>query len=216
MHERRIWIHWIQWSRAKGTGNGLLQRLQRIANGDESAVREVIDEYGDLIWRLANRYLDRAKHEIDDAIQDVFVEIWLSAKRFDPEKGSEAAFIATLAHRRLIDHQRKAMTYRKNLRDHQVEKMSTEPSPGIGSIRSAVHRQLAVEVADRFEHLPEVERQALWLALHRGMTHRQIGEAMQSPIGTVKTRLRNGLLRLVKQMRPDEMKESEVREGGVA
>ena len=187
----------------------MLQRLQRIANGDESAVREVIDEYGDLIWRLANRYLDRAKHEIDDAI-------WLSAKRFDPEKGSEAAFIATLAHRRLIDHQRKAMTYRKNLRDHQVEKMGTEPSPGIGSIRSAVHRQLAVEVADKFEHLPEDERQALWLAVHRGLTHRQISEAMQSPIGTVKTRLRNGLIRLVKQMRPDEVNESEVREGGVA
>lgn len=94
--------------------------------------------------------------------------------------------------------------------------MSTEPSPGIGSIRSAVHRQLAVEVADKFEHLPEDERQALWLAVHRGLTHRQISEAMQSPIGTVKTRLRNGLIRLVKQMRPDEVNESEVREGGVA
>lgn len=188
--------------------------LERIANGDESAVREVIDEYGGLIWRLANRYLNHAKAEVEDAIQDVFVEIWLSAKRFEPSKGSEAAFIATLAHRRLIDHQRRTVVRAKAAQNHQREHKSEAPT--VGPIRSTVHRQLALEVAERFDELPEPERQALWLAVHRGLTHRQISEVMQSPIGTVKTRLRNGLIRLTQVLATNERGQTRDEKGGVA
>lgn len=189
-------------------------RLERISLGDETAVREVIDEYGGLIWRLANRYLDHARHEIDDAVQEVFVELWLSAKRFDPSKGSEAAFVATLAHRRLIDVQRRTVTMSRTI--ERATREGVYPKVPVISIRSAVHRQLAIEVAERFDELPEQERQALWLAVHHGLTHRQISEATQSPIGTVKTRLRNGLLRLTRQIRSAEKEMINNQEGGVA
>ena len=177
-------------------------RLERISLGDESAEREVIDEYGGLIWRLANRYLDHARHEIDDAVQEVFVELWLSAKRFDPGKG------------RLIDVQRRTVALSRTI--ERATREGVYPKVPVKSIRSAVHRQLAMEVADRFDELPAQERQALWLAVHNGLTHRQISEATQSPIGTVKTRLRNGLLRLTRQIRSAEAEMIENQEGGVA
>ena len=177
----------------------MASRLQRIAQGDESAVREVIDEYGGLVWRLARRYLGGAQAEIDDAVQEVFVEIWLAAKRFDPAKGSEAAFIATLAHRRLIDHQRKTLS---RTRAHQASASEAKQDLAVPSLRSAVHQHYAIEIAGHFDELPEQERLALWLAIYRGLTHRQISEATQTPIGTVKTRLRNGLIRLGRKARP--------------
>jgi RNA polymerase sigma factor (sigma-70 family) len=191
----------------------LASRLDRIANGDESAVREIIDEYGGLIWRLARRYLGGVPDEIDDAVQEVFVEIWLAAKRFDPAKGTEAAFVATLAHRRLIDHQRKALT--RN-RAHQTSAAETKQDQPVPILRSAVHQQVALEVAERFDELPEQERLALWLAVYRGMTHRQISEVTETPIGTVKTRLRNGLIRLGRMARPGERTHAHVPDGGAA
>lgn len=191
----------------------MASRLERIANGDESAVREVIDEYGGLVWRLAKRYLGSVPAEIDDAVQEVFVEIWLAAKRFDPAKGTEAAFIATLAHRRLIDHQRKSLTRHRVQQASASEAKQDQP---VSSLRSAVHQQVALEVAERFDELPEQERLALWLAVYRGMTHRQISEVTQTPIGTVKTRLRNGLIRLSRMARPGERAHAHAPEGGAA
>ena len=192
----------------------LSTRLERIANGDESAVSEILDEYSGLVWRLANRYLDRAKGEIDDAIQDVFVEIWLSAKRYDRTKGSEAAFIATVAHRRLIDHQRRVVSRRKVSRAQEVQaKISDSP---ITPIRAAVHRQVAIEIAGKFDELPDEERQALWLAVHRGMTHRQISDVTESPIGTVKSRLRRGLIKLARKASDETQETGESSKGGVA
>lgn len=186
-------------------------RLERISNGDERAVRELLDEYGDLVWRLAHRYLDRADVDIDDSIQDVFVEIWLSAKKYDSSKGSEAAFVATIAHRRLIDHQRATTARRRRVKKHSQE--ARDVGQVLQPIRQLVHRHLAVEIASRFDELPDDERQALWLSLHKGLTHRQISEATDSPLGTVKSRLRRGLIRLTKTLRPEENSQSGTKEG---
>lgn len=173
-------------------------RLERIANGDDSAVREVVEEYGGLIYRLARRYLDKVDAEIDDAVQDVFVEIWLHAKRFDPSKGTEASFIATLAHRRLIDAQRRAVTRHRKARASAQDLPQNEP---IAPIRHAVRTAVLKDVAQRFDELPDDERQPLWLAIHRGLTHTQIADVLDTPVGTVKTRLRRAVVRLGKKLR---------------
>lgn len=167
--------------------------LQRISSGDEHAVAACVDEYGDLVWRLASRYLDRAKTDIEDAVQEVFVELWQHAGRFDPVKGSEPAFVATLAHRRLIDYQRR---------------LKSRPNPGgdtlTDTVRSEVPASLQVEVkqidakraAAEFDRLPDEERNALWMSIFGGMTQQQIALATSTPLGTIKTRMRRGLLRL--------------------
>lgn len=182
--------------------------LERIANGDDRAVREVVDEFSPLVWRMARRYLDKVDSEVEDAVQDVFVEIWLSAKRYDPEKGTEAAFIATIAHRRLTDAQRRALTRYKHTRAKaQIEH--------VGKIRTEVRRKAFTNVAEKFDELPEDERQVLWLSVHRGMTHKQIGDALDTPIGTVKTRMRRGVMRLGRMIRSED-REAAGAEGGAA
>lgn len=166
-----------------------MQILPRIAAGESSAVTECVHQYAGLVWRLAHRYLDGVPGDIEDATQEVFVELWLNAGRFDPEKGSEPAFVATLAHRRLIDYQRRTTV---RLRHVTVEAKPESPA----RLRDAVSTEDVSRVAEAFDLLPDQERRALWLSIYGGMTHRQIGIAMDSPIGTVKTRLRKALSRL--------------------
>src|SRR3984885_11438399 len=80
--------------------------LQRIASGDPAAVRECIDQYGPLVWSIARR-LSRTPADAEDATQEIFLDIWRSASRFDASQGSDKVFIAMIARRRLIDRLRK-------------------------------------------------------------------------------------------------------------
>ena len=80
--------------------------LQRIASGDPAAVGECIDQYGPLVWSLARR-LSRTASDAEDATQEIFLDIWRSAGRFDASQGSDKVFIAMIARRRLIDRLRK-------------------------------------------------------------------------------------------------------------
>ena len=80
--------------------------LQPIASGDPAAVRECLDQYGALVWSLARR-LSRTAADAEDATQEIFLDIWRSAGRFDASQGSDRVFIAIIARRRLIDRLRK-------------------------------------------------------------------------------------------------------------
>jgi RNA polymerase sigma-70 factor (ECF subfamily) len=165
--------------------------LQRIAKNDPRAVDDCVDEYGGLVYRLARRYLDQAPGEVDDAVQEVFFELWRSAGRFDPEKGSEPAFVATIAHRRLTDHQRAHKVRRAApLLGTIVDMKATARLDGLAQ------RDEAARVTRAMESLPEEERRALWLSIVHGLSHTQIAEATETPVGTIKTRLRRGVIRL--------------------
>lgn len=173
--------------------------LQLIAKGDPSAVARCIDEYGGTVHALATRYLKYLGEDVDDAVQEVFVEIWRSASRYDPNLGSEPAFIATIAHRRLTDRQRRAQSRRATSienappsaqeREHQIP----DHASGKDDLRAA---------ADAFERLDRDEQQVLWYSLYQGFTHERIADATKIPIGTVKTRIRRGLTRLRELLDP--------------
>lgn len=168
--------------------------LQRIAAGDESAVRSCLDEYGGLVWSLARRYLTPLGDDVEDAVQEVFVEMWRHAARFDPSRGSEPAFVATIAHRRLTDRQRRARLRRSEvLPDERV--LAEAPSSVIRPA-SADAKDSARAAAIALDRLPAEERQVLWLTLYQGLTHESIAGLTSQPVGTVKTRIRRGLARL--------------------
>jgi RNA polymerase sigma-70 factor (ECF subfamily) len=165
--------------------------LQRISAGDQTAVAACLDEYGGLVWRLAMRYLN-SRTEAEDATQEIFVSLWSSAHRFDPAKGSEPAFVATVAHRRLIDMKRSAWVRRSV----SIEK-TPEPSGNTPTQLEAGSWGSEADTASKaFGKLPPDERDALWLAIRGGLTHSQIAAATDLPIGTVKSRLRRGVQRL--------------------
>lgn len=178
--------------------------LERISTGDDTAVTACVDEYGGLIWRLACRYLGTRPAEIEDAVQEIFVELWKNASRYDAAKGGEAAFVATIAHRRLIDWQRKLRTrYAVSLDaaggaavvEGRISRHGMDERPP-DQLREAVKRQDLSTVAEAFDQLPDDERHAIWMSVHHGMSHRQIAAATDAPVGTVKTRLRRGFIRM--------------------
>lgn len=165
--------------------------LQRIARGDESAVAACLDEFGGTIWSLADRYLRGYGDDLEDAVQEVFVEVWRSAPRYDPTRGSEASFIATIAHRRLIDRQRRNQARRSvQIQDERM----IESKPVVRE-RADLHDD-ARRAAEAFETLGQDEKQVLWYALYQGFSHERIATAIDVPLGTVKTRIRRGLSRL--------------------
>lgn len=160
-----------------------------------------------MIWRLAKRYLNRADSEVDDAVQEVFVEIWIHADRYDPSAGTEAAFVATLAHRRIIDRQRKISTRRSHERasvtEHKAQTESTNYTHGIPSLDELSSENTHLyrkELADGFAALPDSERSALWMSVYKGLSHRDISRLTETPVGTVKSRIRRAMIRLTESI----------------
>lgn len=161
--------------------------LQRISEGDRSAVAECLDEYGGLVWSLARRYLG-AHADAEDATQDIFLSIWSSAGRFDPARGSEPAFVATIAHRRLIDIKRSA-------RVRQTVSLERAAEPTSGDSQE-LFRSDSEMASKALQHLPSDERETMQMAVRYGLSHAQIARATDQPIGTIKTRLRRAMKRL--------------------
>jgi RNA polymerase sigma-70 factor (ECF subfamily) len=164
--------------------------LERIAAGDESAVRECMDQYGGLVWTLARRFSESAA-DAEDASQEIFLQIWKSAARFDAARGSESLFITTLARRRLIDR------LRSRNRAPPVEVFDEhEPDAGVASAANPEPLFFASEVDAAKAALAELdagERETLLLGIVEGMTHSEIATYTKRPLGTVKTQLRRGL-----------------------
>lgn len=165
--------------------------LQRIARGNNAAVAACLDEFGGMVWGLADRYLRPLGEDIEDAVQEVFVEVWKSAARFDPALGSEAAFIATIAHHRLIDRVRRAARRPTLHVDNPAALAETKPHTDHTSDRDDLRR-----AAEAFKGLDKDEQQVLWYSLYHGVPHERIATLVQAPVGTVKSRIRRGLMRM--------------------
>lgn len=166
--------------------------LVRIARGDRQAVAECLDLYGGLVWSLAWRSLGDAA---EDAVQDVFVDLWTHAGRFDPSRSSEATFVAMIARRRLIDAARKSGR-RPPAFPLPEGLVNDGPDPSL----TVERRDDAARAASALIALPEDQRRVLTLAIQGGLTHEQIASETGLPLGTVKTHARRGLIRLREAM----------------
>ena len=181
----------------------MLTLLQRISRGDESAVTQCVDEYGGLAWRLATRYLGAASPEIEDPGPEAITGLMLNARPIEPAKGTQPAFVATIIHRRLTDYQRRRAARARLASNVAARSGEGETTPrGPERLADYVKDQDLGHVVRAFDTLPDEERTALWLSLHRGLSHSEIASATHSPLGTVKTRLRRGLSRLTEALRP--------------
>jgi RNA polymerase sigma-70 factor (ECF subfamily) len=164
--------------------------LQRVAAGDAGAVRELIDRYGGLVWSLARR-LSLSQSDAEDAVQEVFADVWKSAARFDERVASEATFIAMIARRRLIDRRRRAsrtpaaVEVREDL-DGATARITPE--------RRAELTEEASKAVKAIETLRPEQQRVLRLSIYHGLSHERIAEVTGLPLGTVKTHVRRGLL----------------------
>ena len=168
--------------------------LQRMASGDPAAVRECMDRYGALVWSLARR-LSRTASDAEDAAQEIFLDIWRSAARYDASRGSDTVFVATIARRRLIDRMRK-----------KGGEPPMEPPEALESIAWSDPASLpetgidAAHAARAMEELRPEQRQVLELGLMHGLSQSEIASRLRMPLGTVKSLMRRGLLRVREHM----------------
>ncbi len=172
--------------------------FQRIAAGDEVAVRECLDVHGGRVWALARRFSsDRA--DAEDAVQEIFISLWKSAHRYDPAKASEAAFVATIARRRMIDRLRA-----RGGRAETVpieEESAANGRDAVGRIEAALDLARVREVIDELEPEP---RRVVELAVLQGYSHGQVAEATGIALGTVKSHVRRSLVKVRDALRQAE------------
>lgn len=161
--------------------------LARVAAGDPSAVRECVAEFGGLVWALARRWSPDPM-EAEDAVQEIFFDLWRSAARFDPARASERGFVSVVARRRLIDRAR------KRRREVALEEWP-ETFDVAGSdpdVAETVSTAVAAEAI--LARLSPVQRQLLERHLLHGRTHDEIARETSLPLGTVKSHIRRGLM----------------------
>lgn len=164
--------------------------LHRIASGDKTAVQDCLNVYGGLVWSLARR-MSPNTDDAEDAVQEIFIEIWKNAERFDEAQSSETTFVAMIARRRLIDRLRYA---NRRISTESLEDIVTEPSSGEAE---KMHVSLeAKEAARALETLRPEQQQVLQLSIIQGLSHQEISDATGMPLGTVKTHARRGLLQV--------------------
>lgn len=159
--------------------------------GDERAVAECIDRFGPLVLSMARQTLADPVF-IDDAVQEVFVEIWRSANRFDVTKGSAKTFVATIARRRLIDQGRMAQARIRGV----VTTDAIDPADRREDGPTLASSEEAARAASLINAMPEPQRDIVRLSLGEGWSHQRIADHFAMPLGTIKTILRRSLFSL--------------------
>jgi RNA polymerase sigma-70 factor (ECF subfamily) len=166
--------------------------LERIAAGDPSAIEGCLEKYRGLVWSMARQSAGNYA-DAEDAVQEIFVELWRHARRFDAAMSAESTFVTTVARRRLIDR------HRRRARQPKVTPLVAEPAASAVSETDHVEtRDEAQRARGLLEQLRPEQRQVLELSFDQGMSQQEIAEATRLPLGTVKTHARRGLMRLRK------------------
>ncbi len=163
--------------------------VARVRAGDQSAMADLYDRYSGVVYGVALRVLGNAM-AAEDVVQEVFLQLWRKPQAFDTDRGRLAPWLAVIARNRSIDHLRKRPT------EDDIDELPI--SSGVDLEDEAGQRQAAEKVRGVLARLPQEQRKALEMAFFEGMTHTEIAGKTGEPLGTIKTRIRTGLLALRK------------------
>ncbi len=166
--------------------------LLAVARGDQQAFAEMYDLIAARVYGLVRRIL-RDPAQSEAVAQEVFLEIWRRATRFDPERGSAMSWVMTMAHGRAVDRVRseqssaqRDVTYATNTVERDVDVVSD-------AVETAFERR---QVRHCLDSLTDLQRESIMLAYYSGYTQAEVAVSLKAPLGTIKTRLRDGLIRL--------------------
>ncbi len=167
-----------------------MELLRRIGAGDSQALAEFYDLHAGLVNGLALRIV-RERGDAEDVVQEVFVQAWRQAARFDAARGTPEAWLCTIARSRALDKLRRRAARREDARDEAPEAPSRETA------RTATPQtELSLAVRQALRGLSDDQRAALELAYYEGLSQSEIALRLGEPLGTVKTRIRTAMLRL--------------------
>lgn len=175
-----------------------LDLLRRIAGGNSDALGGFYDLHSGTLFALALRILNDSK-EAEDVIQEVFLQLWEKAGTFNPEQGRPLAWVITLTRNKAIDRLRSAQRRAKLVTEVQVR---TAPYLEIyhDTGNQSGHGDEAQLVLDALRRLPPDHRRAIELAFFGGLTQTEVAAALNEPLGTIKARIRRGMLKLREEL----------------
>ena len=163
--------------------------IARLRAGDQSAMADLYDRYSGVVYGVALRVLANAT-AAEDVVQEVFLQLWRNPQAFDVNRGRLAPWLAVIARNRAIDHLRRRPS------EEAIDELPI--STGIDLEGEAAQKLAVDKVRGALAQLPQEQRKTLEMAFFEGMTHTEIAGKTGEPLGTVKTRIRTGLLALRK------------------
>ncbi len=165
--------------------------LAQVARREPESLNYCIERYSSLVWSLARRY-SPSQADAEDAVQEIFLEIWQKADRFNPTLSAETTFVTMIARRRLIDRYRK----QSRLLETTSSESDFDEQPDLTGSASAELMDEAAKATRCLDSLVSNQRDILRKSIHEGKSHSQISTELQMPLGSVKSFARRGLIQL--------------------
>ena len=197
-----MWLLWAmiddagapeRWAEDRAADEGAVGRMAR---GDDTALADLYDRHARPVYSLALRILQDTG-EAEDVVQEVFAQAWRQASRYDASRGAVAAWLLTIARSRAIDRlrARRSRPDQKTAGQRPGEMHDVADPSTLADVQLVSAEQVA-RVRAALSGLPVLQRVALELAYYEGLTHAEIAERLEQPLGTVKTRIRLAMLKL--------------------
>jgi RNA polymerase sigma-70 factor (ECF subfamily) len=176
--------------------------LRRVAQGDRVGFEELYDRFSGVLFSTAYRVLNN-QEAAEDVLQDVFVQIWEKAPLYDPARGKPMTWAVTLTRNKAIDRLRSTQRRSRLQDDVQRESETFEQFDDRSSFDALASGETSKMVREAIQKLSKDQREAIELAFFSSLTQTEISERLKEPLGTIKARIRRGMIRLRDLLNPD-------------
>ncbi|QYU70068.1 sigma-70 family RNA polymerase sigma factor [Leptolyngbya sp. 15MV] len=166
--------------------------MQRVSRQEPDAIEELYDRFGSLVYRMAYQTMP-SRADAEDAVQEVFVRLWKTAHRYDPKRAALVTWVLLICRRHLVDRLRRMQA---RVRASSLDAAPVEPTGSVQGESRMESNERVQAVLRRVAELPELQRTVILRAYLGGQTLRQIGQELNTPIGTIKSALSRALVRL--------------------